>query len=146
MVVCDGRGKHNFGGAAARAPCIAAGVSASIVATPNTRTALTCELRAEKMADEIEAELKAAGKELDKVRRQYTKSSARTNTPPGRGNRAYVKAHGSYHTAQAHSILITYRHPQCLQPECLRRPRPAARRARHRHQEGLPHKVAAHPS
>jgi hypothetical protein len=45
------------------------------------------------MADDIEAELKAAGKELDKVRYSCPticcQASSAANKPPGRGNRAY---------------------------------------------------------
>jgi hypothetical protein len=48
------------------------------------------------MADDIEAELKAAGKELDKVRFSRStichQASNAANKPPGRGDRAYVGA------------------------------------------------------
>lgn len=44
------------------------------------------------MADDIEAELKAAGKELDKVRHGSTEIRCAADRPPGRGDRAYVGA------------------------------------------------------
>lgn len=67
-----------------------AAVAQSGLGRSSRTTELTHTSSGGSMADDIEAELKAAGKELDKVRHGCADAACAANKPPGRGNRAYV--------------------------------------------------------